>query len=107
MARKPVVKSSHVKQRRSNTHPPDDVFFTKEQVKVGTVLRHMGRRNPGLRWRVVGIRSVRSSPTGQLREVRVQQVEKLSDVVDLLCENGKSAALYFSYLSYSAIWVIR
>lgn len=87
----------------------DSVFFTKDQIKVGSELLYVGRHDPGVIWRVTAIYSF-STVNGQLRSRKVQTVQKLADEVQLVCvgrTKGRFLELSFQYLSYSAIWRIK
>lgn len=87
----------------------DNVFFTKEQIEVGTELVYLGRHDPGVVWKVKEIRTFKIT-NGQLRSHKTNKVEKLDDEVQMVCvgqTKGRYLELTFSYLSYSAIWQIK
>lgn len=90
----------------------DPVFFTKSQVRVGTKLINVGRRNIlPMEWEVTRIYTF-AIVRGQYRSKRVDTVNKLSDAVELVPVNApkgykkKFLELDFGYLSYSSIWRI-
>jgi hypothetical protein len=87
----------------------DPVFFHKSQVRIGTHLECKGRRTPnGKVWIVKSIRTF-SIIRGQYRSRKVNEVQKLSDAIELISTDGKRREyleLSFDYLSYSAIWRI-
>lgn len=91
----------------------DPVFFTKSQVRIGTKLINVGRRNNliPMEWEVTRIYTY-SIVRGQYRSRRVETVNKLSDAIELVPVNApkgyqrKFLELSFDYLSYSAIWRI-
>ena len=90
-------------RRRGKTYAHDPVFFTKDQIRVGTVLVHVGRLDPSA-WEVVRIAHT------NIREVRhwVDTVESFADRVYLKRSNGGITSplrvLGFGYLCYSAVW---
>ena len=82
----------------------DPIFFHKSQIKVGTVLRHLGRKNPNTIWIVERIWSLRHTQHGWVKS-SVAMTIKLDDLLDLRCEQTNEVrTLRFSYMSYSAIW---
>lgn len=83
----------------------DPVFFSKHQLRVGTMLRYFGRRNPGSLWFVTRIKLTGRSyiPTWAASFPRT-----FGDLIELTCHaTGERRHLTFAYLSYSAIWRIE
>jgi hypothetical protein len=81
----------------------DPIFFSKYNIKVGTWLRHFGRRASGTRWQVEAIWTFKPSPRGLTRHY-VTAVQKLDDILELRSDDGQRRTLRFGYASYSAIW---
>src|SRR4051812_40925652 len=92
---------------------PDDVFFRKNQIVVGTQLVYSGRTDPGAVWEVVGIYTY-DRRRGE--DVMTHSVRTMADEVHVRKVSGKSnnaaheigATIFmtFVYFSYSAIWRI-
>lgn len=116
----PPLPTSVVKIARTSGHKPhhpkeppphDNVFFTKEQIRVGTVLMCVGRLTYNTRWRVTKI-----TPDYRNRHPRKDNLDRvmyLLDTVHLelmgvrLAEQSHWEAnrrMSFACLSYSAIW---
>lgn len=89
----------------------DPIFFTKDQLHLGTNLRYYGRLNPGALFTVTHIKSWRRSSRGNYYAIRAEVASRLDDDITLLCrEPGKRPdirKMRFGYLSYSAIWRIE
>lgn len=87
------------KQRRVYAHDP--VFFTKEQIQVGTTMIHVGRLDPSA-W--VVSRIVNITPRGGRRSVTT--VETFADLIYLRKANGAPPMkrTTFGYICYSAVW---
>ena len=89
----------------------DPVFFAKEDIKVGTILLHMGRLEENQRrYKVVQIHTFTKSDKENFRQESVDEVQKLSDVVYMTAVSGPPTfrrRATFGYLSYSAIWRIK
>ena len=84
---------------------PDNVFFTKEQLTVGSQLQYFGRTNPGAIFTVTYIRSWRRSGKGNYYATREEVVQRLDDIITVVASPGKDMRKFsFQYLSYSAIW---
>lgn len=82
----------------------DSVFFTKDQLKVGSILRYYGRHAPNTVWEVTSIRYC-VIHNSELRSHKVTIPQTLQDQVKVKCRNdGTCMELSFQYLSYSAIW---
>lgn len=82
----------------------DPVFFSKDQLKVGSILKYYGRHAPGTTWEVTKIWYF-TKVKGQYRSHRNQTVTKLDDAIEVVCQDdGTIMELTFQYLSYSAIW---
>lgn len=102
----PSARSNVVRLRdhkKPKTYDSDAVFFTKNQISVGTVMIYVGRLDPSA-WIVSKIVNTDSNGKRHL----VQTVEKFDDIVYLKRSNGTPSmaqrAATFAYLSYSAIW---
>ena len=84
---------------------PEDVFFTKSQISIGTHLDYVGRSNQS-QWVVTRI----ISHDAKLRPVHTHEVQFLSDRIYFRRANAPRSTAErsgtFSYLSYSAIWRI-
>jgi len=93
----------------SATQTLDPIFFTKDQLRVGSYLRHYGRRHPNTTWQVEKIVSWFHSPGARYYEPRAVPVTRhLTDTVHLLQVGSTTRRITkFSYLSYSAIWRLR
>ena len=82
----------------------DNIFFTKDQLKVGSILKYYGRHAPNTTWEVTSIRFY-IMHKGQLRSHKVKSPQTLADQVEIKCRNdGTCMECSFQYLSYSAIW---
>jgi hypothetical protein len=103
-----MIKLSVVsKEETAPKYADDPVFFTKWQIRVGAVLTHYGRLDPGSRWRVTKIVSeIRPKKRGKLQFIETESVLKLNDEVHLqrVGSPNETRAAAFSYLSYSSIW---
>jgi hypothetical protein len=88
-------------RRKGKHYAHDPVFFTKDQIVVGTTLIHVGRLDPSA-WIVERI--VHITQRGGRRQVNV--VETFSDLIYLRRANGAPPLkkLNFGYMCYSAVW---
>jgi hypothetical protein len=91
--------------RRDRKYEHDPIFFTKDQITLGTVLIYAGRREHSA-WIVSRI--ITTNTRGARHNVPA--VLKFSDQVYLRRSNGPPSnaqrAMSFGYLCYSAIWRI-
>lgn len=79
----------------------DPIFFSKHQLRHGTLLRYYGRRNPGQLWYIDRV-------VGKKRGDALIFPETLSDLVQVKnATTFETKWLTFGYLSYSAIWRIE
>lgn len=79
----------------------DEVFFRKQDVRVGVILRFVGRSAHNSLWTVKRI----DTNAGKYGYKPVQKVTKLGDYVTLHCEElNWTRETTFGHLSYSAIW---
>lgn len=83
--------------RKSLAYDHDPVFFAPEQVRVGTYLICVGRKDPGAQWMVTKVLKQNGRTNGP-------QVTRLSDVVWLESTAGMRRPMNFSYLRYAAHW---
>jgi hypothetical protein len=103
-----AAKRPHLSVVPKGKPPPksDSVFFIKAQVKLGTHLLCLGRRERPTAWIVTRI--ISHSASG--KPLHLDEVQYLSDRVYLRRANGTLAHAErsgtFGYLSYSAIWRI-
>ena len=96
-----AVKKNTAKQ----PYKHDNIFFTKEQIKLGTVLRCVGRLHTNTLWEVEKIiADFRKRNGGGVKHL--DQVSRLQDEVHLISRgNGRDRRVAtFGALSYSAIW---
>jgi hypothetical protein len=103
------------------TYPDDDYFFHRGQVRVGVILKFVGRTDSGSLWRVEKIVSHFLAPNRRPRydklgrrqpayiEDEVPIVRQLNDDVYLrrLGSRGGTRTCTFSNLTYSAAWRIH
>lgn len=82
----------------------DPIFFTKDQITVGTKFRYCGRTNPNGVFEVTHIKSYKKSGKGNWYATRETEVQKLNDKVTVVGPEKDVRTFSFSYLSYSAIW---
>ena len=107
----PLSFVSH-RQTGPNDHPEDSVFFTKRQIKLGTVLTYFGRLDPGSQWEVIRITTELATTKRDGRIIYrfrdVEVVEKLKDTVYLkrVGNYDEAKESSFANISYSAIWRI-
>ncbi len=101
----------------------DPVFFTKNQLAVGSKLLYLGRTDPGSVWEIKKIHShyfvYSKYGVKEIRHRLVKSPLKHFDLIFLkritntprLTSTGKKMSsileLNFSYLSYSAIWRVE
>ena len=88
--------------RRKQKYAHDAVFFTKDQIRIGVTLLHVGRLDPSA-WVVVRI--VHIAPRGGRHYV--EAVGSFADLIYMRRANGAEGPLKrstFSYLCYSAVW---
>jgi hypothetical protein len=97
---------------RKQDQRPDyikQVFFGKEDLRVGDQLAYWGVLDPGSRWRITQITSYRMKTTksGKLRYDRQHPrvARFLRDDLHLVnIANGDTHTVTFAYVRYSAIW---
>lgn len=96
-----ALKSNVTSFRRQKSYQHDPVFFTKDQIKVGTTMIHCGRKDPSA-WLVTRI--VNITPRGGRRPVNT--VEAFADLIYMRRANGQPPMRRstFGYLCYSAVW---
>lgn len=92
--------------KRETTQAFDQVFFHKDQIKVGTTIVCAGRLQHGTRWRVVEIITEVKNKNGKWVRQSSPTVQKMTDEITLarVGSNKDQRAGTFGYLSYSAIW---
>ena len=97
------IRKNQARNVSNKWQEPDDVFFHKSQVAIGTVLVYHGRLNHGSLWRVTDIIGYRA-----VRRRHLNIVESLSDQIELTRMNSNEAVktLGFMYISYSSLWRI-
>jgi hypothetical protein len=127
MPKSSVVVGLHDALRTIKAAKAEDlVFFTKDQLKVGSILKYYGRHEPNTTWEVKAIwhfiyvkpslnhpgrahfssKKIDSNPrNGYYRRHKVASVNSLADQVEIICKEIKQKhMLEFGYISYSAIW---
>jgi hypothetical protein len=83
----------------------DDIFFHREQVKVGVQLQNFGRIDHATVWEVIQVKTYEIGRTGRAKAAPAGQVQKLSDDVVLRRVGAnETRQVTFASLSYSAIW---
>ena len=97
--------------RKKQPHIPDLVFFTINQIKIGSTLRYIGRMDPGSLWKVTSIKTFRQMSSKGSNKVKYSPGEvttplTLADDIRLtrIGDTGEYRICQFAYLSYSAIW---
>jgi hypothetical protein len=92
----------YLNRHKSAKLPPinDDVFFHKGQLRVGSMLRNVGRLERGTTWEVIRIATHRPARIS----VSVRQPEKLNDTIYLRGPGNQRRVITFGSLSYSALW---
>ncbi len=82
----------------------DSIFFPKSAIRIGQLLKCIGRTYRPYSWEVQQIESL-MYVNGQKIAVNVDSAQRMTDRVKLVClVTGQVKILPFSYLSYSAIW---
>lgn len=86
----------------------DKVFFSVDDIHVGTMMRYMGRTAPNSLWRVTRIQTFRVKSGRVYDKKDVGTVKHLHDQVYMVCTTGsyrgETISVSFGYASYSAIW---
>lgn len=83
----------------------DDIFFHREQIKIGVQLENFGRIDHATVWEVIQVKTYEIGRTGRAKAAPAGQVQKLSDDVVLRRVNAnETRQCTFASLSYSAIW---
>ena len=102
-----MTKANVIPLRPLQHNQQDEVFFTKDQITVGTKLRYFGRTNPDVVFTVTYIKSWHRSNKGNYYAAREEVARRLNDEITVVSALGKDKRVFsFAYLSYSAIWRI-
>lgn len=76
------------------------IFFSKNDITIGTKLIYHGRRRPNTVWIVVAIWTGGADHVENFRP----HVRYLDDEIELHNDHGEVKRLKFKYASYAAIW---